>query len=99
MTSPHFRSPVVPAGLFAVMMMLIREPEKVGQKTASQKQVAGIVGARAPSWRHLLIRDDPARAFSCFLLSGSGEQCAKVSRCQLVLDLPRPVGEHKAITK
>ena len=99
MTSPHFRSPVVLVGLFAVMMMLIREPEKVRQKTASQKQVAGTARARAPSWRHLLIRDDPARAFSCFLLSGSGEQCAKVSRCQLVLDLPRPVGEHKAITK
>ena len=80
-------------------MMLIREPEKVRQKTASQKQVAGTARARAPSWRHLLIRDDPARAFSCFLLSGSGEQCAKVARCQLVLDLPRPVGEHKAITK
>ena len=99
MTSPHFRSPGVPAGLFAVMMMLIREPEKVRQKTASQKQVAGTARARAPSWRHLLIRDDPARAFSCFLLSGSGEQCAKVARCQLVLDLPRPVGQHEAIAK
>ena len=81
------------------MMMLIREPEKVGQKTASQKQVAGTVGARAPSWRHLLIRDDPARAFSCFLLSGSGEQCAKVARCQLAVGQPRPIGQHEVIAK
>ena len=61
MTSPHFRSLGVPAGLFAIMMMLIREPEKVGQKTASQKQVAGTVG---PLTTTVLIAGDDTDAKS-----------------------------------
>jgi hypothetical protein len=39
------------------------------------------------------------RGFSCFLLPGSGEQCAEVARCQLAVGQPRPIGQHEVIAK